>query len=156
MKPHSRPHKQVIVALGLPLNSEGQVLLTRRNDPHTPSAHGKWQITGGGVEFGESLELALIREIKEELGVSARILIPEPMVRSSVWNLSRIDVQVILVCYLISIANAPIKPSTREIAGYGWYHPNKVSKLDTLPQVKEFVTRASFLIMKYDLTSLVD
>lgn len=31
---------------------------------------------GGGVEFGESRETALLRELKEELGVSARIVGP--------------------------------------------------------------------------------
>ena len=33
-----------------------------------------WEYPGGVVEFGESLEAALIREIKEESGVDVEII----------------------------------------------------------------------------------
>ena len=33
-----------------------------------------WIIPGGGVDFGESLEEAVKREIKEELGVEIKII----------------------------------------------------------------------------------
>jgi len=35
---------------------------------------GKWEFPGGGVEFGEDLEQAVIREIKEEHGIGLEIL----------------------------------------------------------------------------------
>jgi NADH pyrophosphatase NudC (nudix superfamily) len=45
-----------------------QVLLV-----HTEYNGKKWQLPGGYVEKGESLEYALQREIKEELGVEAEL-----------------------------------------------------------------------------------
>jgi len=44
-------------------NEHGDVLLQRRKDT------GKWCIISGHVEFGESIEEAIVREIAEELGV---------------------------------------------------------------------------------------
>lgn len=33
-----------------------------------------WIVPGGGVDFGESLEQAVLREIKEELGIDSKII----------------------------------------------------------------------------------
>jgi ADP-ribose pyrophosphatase YjhB (NUDIX family) len=45
---------------------EDKVLLGKRNKTN---AYGKWVIPGGGVDFGESLEQAAIRELKEETNI---------------------------------------------------------------------------------------
>ncbi len=50
------------------VNREGNILLIHReNDPHIP-APNKWDLVGGHVEPGESLEEALLREVEEEIG----------------------------------------------------------------------------------------
>jgi len=48
-------------------NEQGNVLLQRRRDT------GKWCIISGHVEFGESIEQAIVREIQEELGVISSV-----------------------------------------------------------------------------------
>ena len=49
---------------------EGRLLMTQR-PPGGPLGL-QWEFPGGKIEPGESLEHALVREIREELGVSAR------------------------------------------------------------------------------------
>ena len=45
-------------------NSEGKVFLSKRG-PKARNEVGTWEFPGGGVEFGEKLADALVREIKE-------------------------------------------------------------------------------------------
>jgi len=54
---------QPIVGVGAVIVKEGKVLLVKRGK--SPS-FGEWSIPGGAVNVGESLEQALLREIKEE------------------------------------------------------------------------------------------
>ena len=48
-------------------DSEGKILLLKRSK-NNKYFIGKWQLPGGKVEFGEDLQKAIRREIKEETG----------------------------------------------------------------------------------------
>ncbi len=47
-----------------------KVLLIRRG---TPPRLGQWSLPGGRLEWGETLEVAALRELKEETGVDAEL-----------------------------------------------------------------------------------
>jgi 8-oxo-dGTP diphosphatase len=55
------------------MNEDGKFLLMKRG-PKSKSEVGTWEKPGGSVEFGETLENALKREVKEELGVAIKII----------------------------------------------------------------------------------
>jgi 8-oxo-dGTP diphosphatase len=55
------------------LNDEGKILLAKRG-ANARNEKGLWQIPGGGVEFGEKLEDALKREVKEEHGIEVEVI----------------------------------------------------------------------------------
>jgi 8-oxo-dGTP diphosphatase len=57
----------VLVAAVALVDADGRVLLSKR--PAGKPLGGLWEFPGGKVEEGEKPETALIRELKEELGV---------------------------------------------------------------------------------------
>ena len=59
--------KTLLVSAVALIDKEGRVLLAQR--PEGKSLAGMWEFPGGKVEPGETPELALIRELKEELGI---------------------------------------------------------------------------------------
>jgi 8-oxo-dGTP diphosphatase len=57
----------VLVAAVALIDADGRVLLARR--PQGKAMAGLWEFPGGKVHEGETPEAALIRELKEELGI---------------------------------------------------------------------------------------
>ncbi|GAA6209758.1 (deoxy)nucleoside triphosphate pyrophosphohydrolase [Cognatishimia sp. WU-CL00825] len=59
--------KTVLVAAVALIDRDGRVLLAQR--PEGKSLAGLWEFPGGKIESGETPEVALIRELQEELGI---------------------------------------------------------------------------------------
>ncbi|MEC8579820.1 MAG: 8-oxo-dGTP diphosphatase MutT [Pseudomonadota bacterium] len=59
--------KTVLVSAVALIDVDGRVLLAQR--PEGKSMAGLWEFPGGKVEQGETPEVALIRELQEELGI---------------------------------------------------------------------------------------
>ena len=87
--------KRVHVAAAVIRGTDGRILIARRADSQHQG--GLWEFPGGKVEDGEAVEVALGRELQEELGIvvtSARPLIkvkhdyPDKQVLLDVWEVN--------------------------------------------------------------------
>lgn len=93
------------VAVAVVLGGPRGILLGRRNvDP----ARGAWSFPAGYVNRGEELELAALREVREEIGVDARLT-------GLVGAYSRADDPVVLVVYAGELVAGEPRPDGREI-----------------------------------------
>lgn len=64
-----------VIAVGLVKNKLGEYFLGKM--PKNRGVYpGLWGLPGGGIEEGETMEQALVREMKEELGVKVRQIKP--------------------------------------------------------------------------------
>jgi 8-oxo-dGTP diphosphatase len=73
--------KIVLVAAVALVDKDGRVLLSKR--PAHKQLGGLWEFPGGKVEQGERPETALIRELKEELGIDVAESCLAPLTFSS-------------------------------------------------------------------------
>ncbi len=67
----AEPRTAVVAVGAVVLDEAGRVLLVRRGRP--PLA-GTWTLPGGRVEPGESLDDAVLREVREETSLRARVV----------------------------------------------------------------------------------
>jgi 8-oxo-dGTP diphosphatase len=125
--------KQIFpVVIGAVLN-QGKILLTKRQE-ECQTLHqiqsSPWQIPGGGLEFGETVEECVIRELKEETGLDVEIVRLIPKVYSSLqgsWH-------GLLICFVCKIKD-PSQPVVinNEASAWRWCTLEETKKLKSLP-----------------------
>lgn len=131
-----RPEPLHVVAAVI-TRRDGAVLACRR--AAGKESAGKWEFPGGKVDAGEQPGEALIREIREELGVKARII--EPLT-SDVTVVDRRAIR--LSCFIVKTGKPPTTSTDhdrlewvprRELAGRDWAAPD-------LPAVRKLMKSA--------------
>ncbi|MBS2967581.1 NUDIX domain-containing protein [Metabacillus sp. KIGAM252] len=105
--------KTVAAVKGVILN-QGKVLIVQRS-PQDETGAGSWECPGGKIVFGEDLEAALVREIKEETGLTVHI---EKILYASTFKTDPTR-QVVLITYLCSTQEREVILS-KEHTDYLW------------------------------------
>ncbi|NOY78708.1 MAG: NUDIX hydrolase [Calditrichaeota bacterium] len=105
----------------LPVLPDGRlVLIRRKNEPFA----GKWAIPSGFIEYGETPEEAALRELKEETGLSGKIisLLDISQKESYVYG------SVLVITYIVHVTggNMQAADDATEIAAFAWNNLPKI------------------------------
>lgn len=116
------------------INEGTQVLLIVRG--HEP-AQGLWSLPGGGVEAGESLEEALVREVKEETGLIIQVqrdVFHQDIVLSPTHTYD-------LHTFTANIVGRELRAGD-DAAEVAWVELSMLSELQTTPRLEEIIHTA--------------
>jgi 8-oxo-dGTP diphosphatase len=130
----SRTRKLVVAGLIIGDGADaGRILISqRRADQAHPLG---WEFPGGKIEAGESPELALGRELAEELGVEVRI--------GRIWDVlfhAYPDFDVLMLVYPCRLAPAQTVRAV-EVAAFAWVTPAQLADHAILPADAPLVAR---------------
>jgi len=111
---------------------DGKILITRRLDTaHLP---GLWEFPGGKVERGETLKAALMREIREELGLN--IIVFEQCL-SVEHEYPRKSVEL----HFFSCAIVSGEPRSIQVAEFSWVTPPELTAFPFPEADREIIQR---------------
>lgn len=124
----------LLVAAAAMMDETGRVLIAQR--PQNKSLGGLWEFPGGKVEPGESPEQALVRELKEELGVDVAVDAPSPFAFASH---AYEDFHLLMPLYTITHWQG--EPAAHEAQALAWVKPSELNNYAMPPADVGLVAR---------------
>ena len=128
------------LAVSAAIIRDGKVVIVRRG---AGVATGVYTLPGGVVEAGETVREAVVREVREEIGMTIEPLEPagyrEMIARDAD---GRVERHFVILCFAARwIAGEPT-PDLTEIAEAEWRFPAEVDGLETTDGLREIIDRA--------------
>lgn len=118
--------KLVLVVACALVDPDGRVLIAQR--PQGKTLAGLWEFPGGKVEPGEQPEVALIRELQEELGIDVTQACLAPMTFAShAYD----DFHLLMPVYVCRRWNGEVEK--REHSEIRWVRPNRLREFPMPP-----------------------
>lgn len=111
-----------VIVKGIILYEEKVLILKRSNTDEVGA--GNWEFVGGSIDYGEALEEALLREIKEEVSIEVEI---GKILYATTYNTSPNRYDVIIV-YKCNGRNNNVKLS-KEHSEYRWVNEKELRQL---------------------------
>lgn len=128
--------KLYVAAHGL-IVKEGLYLITKRSRD-TRYMPGLWDIPGGTVEWGESPEEALKREIEEETTVGVTIQSPIFIYNNTIQLPERQTLQIVFNC---KYKSGDVVLNPREHSEYKWASLDYISNIECINFLSDLVQK---------------
>jgi 8-oxo-dGTP diphosphatase len=123
----SGENKIVVAVKGIVINNEKMLIIKRAENDEVGG--GTWECPGGKIEFGEELEEALVREIREEAGIDVTV----DRILYAVTFKTNPARQVVVVNYLCNSQNKGVVLSEEHI-DYKWVTKSEARQF-LLPEI---------------------
>lgn len=144
-------NKHLVAPVGI-IIEEGKILLAKRYDPHNPEFHGKWELPGGLMEFDETLEENVVRELLEETNLKTEIVEKLKYIHLDQRSTESFKYQVFLIPYICKIIKKQGEFNDAEIMELVWIDPDDYVNYDfiadnrtmmdrIIPEIKEIINK---------------
>jgi len=131
--------KVVLVAACALIDADGRVLIAER--PSGKSMAGLWEFPGGKVDPGERPEDALIRELKEELGIVVNEACLAPLTFASH---TYEDFHLLMPLYVCRRWEGVVRP--HEGQKLAWVRPNRLKEYPMPPADVPLISHLTTLL----------
>ena len=135
-------NKTPIIASSAIVKRGGEILLIKRK---YPPGIGKWALPGGHVEYGETVEQAALREVKEETKIDMKIErllnVYSLILRDENGEIKR---HYAIMCFESTYKNSPLQPNC-EVEDAGWFKPETLTNLPLVSTTRLAFKDAGYL-----------
>jgi 8-oxo-dGTP diphosphatase len=113
---------------GIVIDEQGRILLSREDN-------GKWELLGGGLDHGEEPKDCLVREIREETGLTVTSISELPIHFLTVQRQGH-DTYIANVIYEITLENLDFTPSD-ECQELRFFSLEDMMQVELFPNVRK-------------------
>ena len=146
--------RHIVVPIAIIVRN-GKVLISKRNDPRNKQFHGIWEFSGGSMEYGETIEENLSREILEEIGYRVKVVEKINYIQVMPFKSAGFPCQVFLLPYVCKIVGGNCKFNSAEVMAIRWIDPNKYNNIKFVAKNKKLLRDISKdlekIVKKYKL-----
>ncbi len=131
-------------------NEKGELLVVRwAANPYNPKElYGCWDFPGGGLEYKESLQEGLLREVREEIGSAVRIEVQEQFISWDFWMMEKPDQRCIVLGYKARWIDGKIVLN-QEHDEYRWMLPSDLQNLPWSDEYKSVIKACTQYMEKH-------
>lgn len=137
--------KYPLVGAGALILNDGKLLLVKRG---AHPGFGKWSVPGGLVELGEKVQDAMVREVKEEVGLDVEaVKLTDVADTITLDNDGRVQYHFVVVNFVARIVGGELKTAT-DILEARWVPVKEVAKVDLTSSFRAFFEKHKAEILR--------